>query len=238
VLKLKEAKFEKISDPVFNGIVGQDISVDYEFQNRRIWLYPPGSEKKLLVQDAGFGEELSNAKGTPVIPVYWVDKWNFIFPYYPVTKNKATFILVNSKNGEQIKLGEVADIPRGDEPGYFTRDPDGNLLYVCPKGKELIDVKSKSVKTLEYFHCGNKFDAQVVAGATGRIIKYKGAEIGKFHCDLKSIKDCKAAVALEKKMKIEKEVYSQGIGVWNVHTKKWSTLMVDNVAAVLGWVEE
>lgn len=238
VFKLSQAKFEKVTDPMYHGLTGQDVGVDYDLQNRRIWYYPKKGDKKLLVQDAGFGEEILNYKGTPEIPVYWLDDWNFVFPYYPITKNKATIIEVNVKTGEQIKLGDISDMPKSEEASYFMRDPDNNLLYVCPKGKEIIDIKSKTIKTLEYYHCGNKFDAQVVPGPNGRIIKHKGVEIGKYHCELKSIQDCRSAIALEKKMKIENEVYSQGLGVWNVHTKKWITIMVDNVASVIGWVEE
>ncbi|MBC7863410.1 MAG: hypothetical protein IAF38_10575 [Bacteroidia bacterium] len=238
VFKLNTGKYEQVTDLMYHGLTGQDVNVDYELQNRRIWLYPPKKEKQLLIADAGFGEELLGAKGTVVIPVYWIDNWNFVFPYYPITKNKATLIEVNVKTGEQIKLGDINDMPKGPEPSYFMRDPDGNLLYVCPKGKEIVDIKAKTIKTLEYYHCGNKFDIQVIPGAAGRILKYKGLEIGKQHCEIKSVQDCKSAVALEKKMKMGDEVYAQGIGVWNVHTKKWSTLMVDNVASVIGWTEE
>lgn len=238
VLKMNDGVYEEVKSALFRAMPGQDVGVDYDLQNRRIWYYPPKGDKKLLVQDAGFGEEVLKTKSTAVIPVYWTDNWNFLFPYYGITKDKATIISVNVKTGEQIKVGDIPDMPKSEEASYFSRDPDNNLLYVCPKGNLLIDVKGKSVKLQEYYHCGNKFDVQVSGGANGRIIKHKGNEIGKHHCELKSVRDCRSAIALEKKMKVGSEVYSQGIGVWNVHSKKWSTIMADNIAAVLGWVEE
>ena len=223
--------------PTFKGYMGFPASLCTSV-NHEVVHGIPSKQKILLVQDAGFGEEILDSKKTSEIPIFWIDNNTFVFPYYPITKNKATIIEIDLKAGAQIKLGDINDMPKANVASFFKRDPDNNLLYICPKGNEIIDLKSKGIKTLEYYHCGNKFDAQVNASAAGRIIKFQGKDIGKYHCDLSSVQDCKAAIALEKKMKIENEVYPQGLGVWNVHTKKWTTINVDNVASVIGWVEE
>lgn len=236
VFNCKTGVYGEVKALLFKPVIGQDIGVDYETQNRRIWLYPPDKDKVLLVNDAGFGENLVNSKNSPDIPVKWIDNNNFIFPYYNNAKNEATIIKVNV-NKTQTKIGTIKDIPASHENSYFTTDGLGNIEYVCSKGKFVIDAAGGKITEVVYDHLGNDFDIEYKSQSYGHIVKHAKTEIGKYHCELNTVQAGKDIIALNNQLVIGKEIYPQGLAVWNGVTKKWRTIDMDDVAAVIGWIE-
>jgi hypothetical protein len=237
VLDAKTGKYAEVKSAKFKAIVAQDIEVDYETSNRSIWLYPVNKDKFLLVSDAGFGEEIINSKKKSEIPIYWIDKDNFLFPYYNVSKNEATIFKVNV-NKTQTKIGVIKDVPKSHLNSYFAKDGDGNIEYVCGKGKFYVDIKKLSITEVLFEHEGHGYDVEWKTQSYGHAIKYNKTDIGKYQCEMKNIRTCKYAIAVDNKMKIGEEVYPQGIAVWNNITKKWKSIDADEVAAIAGWIVE
>lgn len=237
VFNAKTGKLTEVKSIMFSAILAQDIEIDYSTSNRAIWLYPPNKDKILLVIDAGFGEEIINSKKTSQIPVYWLDKNNFIFPYYNVSKNEATIFKVNTDK-TQTKIGVIKDIPKSHINSFFAKDGDGNLEYVCGKGKYYLEVKNAKISEVIFEHEGSGYDVESKIQPYGHAIKYNKADIGKYQCDIKNIRTCKFAIAVDNKIKIGAEVYPQGIAVWNNITKKWKSIDAEEVAAIAGWIVE
>ncbi|MDP2385399.1 MAG: hypothetical protein Q8M29_03435 [Bacteroidota bacterium] len=237
VFNAKTGTREEVKSLKFKGIVGQDVEVDYATANRTIWLYPPDKDKILLVSDAGFGEEVINSKKTSTIPIMWVDNSNFLFPYYNVSKNEATLFKVNV-NKTQTKIGVIKDVPKGHTNSYFAKDADDNIEYVCGKGKFYLDVKSSKITEVLFEHEGNGYDVETKSQPYGHQIKFNKQDIGKYQCDMKNVRTCNYAIAVDNKIKIGEEVYPQGLAVWNNETKKWKSIEADEVAAIIGWVVE
>jgi hypothetical protein len=231
----KTKKYEEIKKLTFKALLGKDIGVDYETANRRIWLYPPNKEKVLLVADAGFGEEIVSSKAIPVIPILWLNNNEFIYPYYNISKNEATIQKVNVDK-KITTIGVIKDVPKSHVNSFFRKDGDGNIEYVCPKGSFVIDTKLNKITEVIFEHEGYGFDVENKTQPYGHLIKYQKKDIGKYHCDLKQVKACPVAIALDNKLKVGAEVYPQGIAVWNTITKKWKTIDAEEVAAVTGWL--
>lgn len=234
---IKTGVYEEIKSPLFKAIKGQDIEVDYSTQNRRIYLYPPNAAKILLVNDAGYGEALVTGTKNSNIPFYWLDDNQFLFPYYNVSKNECTLILYNVKDKSQTRFEKIIDIPKSRENSYFDQDGEGNLEYVCAKGKFIVDVKGKKLNPIVFEHLGHHFDVEYYEQPYGHSIKYGKDEIGKYHFDLRQVKSGKNAIALYNLMKIGPEFYPQGIAVWDKNAKKWLTVEADEVASICGWAE-
>lgn len=237
VFDAKTETYGQVKSVKFKAMQGQDIGIDYDTPNRRIWLYPVNKEKILLVKDAGFGEEVINSKSTSIIPTMWLDENNFIYPYYNVSKNEATIFKVNIDK-TQTKIGVIKDVPKGHENSYFTKDADGNIEYVCGKGKFYIDAAASKITEVSFEHEGNNFDVETQTQPYGHLIKYNKQDIGKYQCDMKNVRTCAYAIALDNKMKIGDEVYPQGIAVWSTETKKWKKIDAEEVAAIAGWIVE
>ena len=69
--------YQKIENLSYKPLLGQDIEVDYSSTPFKIYYYPIGAEKKLLIDNAGFVK-----KDKLKIPTYWLDNDNFIYPNY------------------------------------------------------------------------------------------------------------------------------------------------------------
>ncbi len=237
VFDCKTNKYEEVKALLFKPLLGQDIGVDYETQNRRIWLYPPKKEKVLLVNDAGFGENLVDGKSVADIPVMWVDNNNFVFPYYNMSKNEATLIKVNVDK-TQTKLGVIKDVPVSHSNSCFTKDENGNIKYVCAKGDYIVDLKNNKITEVVNEQVGNNFEVEYKTQSYGHSIVFEKNEIGKYCFDLKSAKTNKKSIAIHKQLMVGKEQYSQGLAVWTVTGKKWKTIDAEEIAAVIGWIED
>ena len=237
VFNCKTNKYEEVKALLFKPIIGQDIGVDYDKPNRRILLYPPKKEKVILVSDAGFGENLLNTKSSADIPVHWLDNNNFVYPHYNQAKNEATIYKVNV-NKTQTKLGVIKDIPPSYINSYFSKDENGNLVYDCAKGEYIIDLKNNKIIEVLNKNVGNNFEVECKTQSYGHTIFFEKNEIGKYFFDLKTVKTNKVAVVVNKQMLIQNEVYPQGLAVWNKTSKKWKNIDAENVASVIGWIEE
>ncbi len=228
----------EIKSPLFKALHGQDIEIDYQTQNRRIYLYPPSASKTLLINDAGYGEAMAQSDKSPAIPFHWIDNDNFIFPYYDVSRNNCILTIVNVKDKSQQRLEKIIDIPKSRENSYFDHDAEGNLEYVCAKGKFLIDIKMKKSTQVIFERIGNAFDVEYFEQPYGHAVKYQKIEIGKYHFDLRQIKSGKSYLALYKLLMVGKEFYPQGLNIWNSSTKQWTEIEADDVASIIGWIEK
>ncbi len=237
VLDCKSGKYGEVKSVLFKAKLGQDIEVDYATKNRQIWLYPVNKEKQLLVKDAGYGEIVVGAKNHSDIPVFWIDNNSFLFPYYNISQNEATIIKYDVSKKTETKVSVIKDLHANHQNSYFTKDGLGNLEYVCSKGKVLIDYKNNKASDVVFEHIGNNFDVEYKTQAYGHLIKFNKSEIGKYHFDLKNVKSCNAAIALHNQLKVGEEVYPQGIAYWNTTLNKWKKIEADEVASIIGWIE-
>jgi hypothetical protein len=154
VLKLKTGEYAPVQDLLFKAIPGKDIEVDYSTRQFKIYLYPQGASKVLLVPDAGYGEDPSARKEKSVqTPFVWLDNTYFVFPHYSQSRDFCTLYKVNAETKAQEKIGEIDNIPSVAFNSFFMYDSKENLVYVCGKGNFIVDWSGFSGR------CGRKTGA-------------------------------------------------------------------------------
>lgn len=236
VYDLKSNKHEQVKAVLYKPLVGQDVEIDYATTPRKIWLYPPDKDKVQLVSDAGYGEDLPGAKPGAQIPFIWLDNQSFLFPKYNSTKTECSIMKVTI-SGQATEIGKISGLGKSSINSSFLKDGKGNYFYLCNKGKFLVDVNGGKVTEVLFDPVGYGFEIECKSQPYGRMVKNGGTEIGKYHAELHTIKTRDGAIAFLNMLRMGAEVYPLGVAVWNNITKKWKMIEADDVAAVVGWIE-
>ncbi len=237
VFNCNTLEYKEVKDLLFKAIPGQDAEVDYSETPRKIWLYPPDKEKQLLVNNAGFGEHLIQQSQHAEIPLYWIDNTHLLYPNYNTEQTALSLMLLDVKTREQTNLGSINGIVPARNNSGFTHDALGRLIYRCEKGIYVIDLQRQVLSQIQMVQQGNNFEVEYASQDYGHTITYSLKEIGKYHFGLNSVKTCKTAIAFAQEVLVGGEAYPQGLAVWNSVTKKWKTIDAEEVAAVIGWIE-
>ncbi len=239
LLNLKTGEYSEIRDLLFKAIDGQEIEVDQSSRQFKIWLYPVGKDKVLLVNDAGYGEDAAARKEKGVqVPVYWLDNNTFIYPNYSQQKYLCTINKVDVVTKTQESIGSIGDIPSVPFNSYFYKDSQGTLVYVCGKGNFAIDLKKKKLAQVQIEELGNGFTADLTEiPGKGRSFNFQGSPIGNHFCDHRRSRTGTEMLAVPFDLVINGERYPQGVTIWDNATKKWKEIDVMDVAAVVGFVE-
>jgi len=242
VYNLKTETYSEVKDLLYKVVLGKDIEVDYALKLLKIYLYPPSASKITLVNDAGYGEDYSQVseKKTYRLPIYWIDSSTFLYPNYTQKKDFCTIYKINTDTKSSEALGTIEAIPSIKTFSYFYKDVDGNFMYSCGKGNFMVDVKKKKLSQAKFESVGNQFTISADEdGKTGRVIKYKNVEIGKYFCEIKNVKTTKEMIAFGYDMIVGGERYYQGVIYWEYANKKWKEIPVLNdVASIIGFMEE
>ncbi|MCC7301095.1 MAG: hypothetical protein IT233_00485 [Bacteroidia bacterium] len=238
-LDLKTGQYYEIHDLLFKALEGQDIEVDQSSRQFKIWLYPVGKDKQLLVNDAGYGEDASARKEKSVrVPFVWLNDQQFLYPHYNQTRNICTIYKVDIPTRKQEVIGIIEQVPSTPFNSYFYKDASGNWVYVCGKGNFTVEVKKKKLSQIFSEDLGNGFTADLTeVPVSGRAFQYQGAVIGKQFCDHRRARTCPKLLAVPYELIVNGERYPQGVTVWDADTRTWKEIDVFDVAAVVGFVE-
>lgn len=238
-LDLKTGQYHEIHDLLFNALEGQDIEVDQSNRQFKIWLYPPGKDKQLLVNDAGYGEDpAARTEKNVRVPFVWLNNDQFLYPHYSQSRNFCTIYKVDIPTRKQEAVGTVDQVPSIPFNSYFYKDDKGAWVYVCGKGNFVIDAKKKKLTqiTVEDLGFGFTADLKEVQGS-GRAFQFNGSVIGKHYCDHRKAKTCPEMIAVPFELVVNGERYPQGVIVWEAAGKIWKEIPAMDVAALVGFVE-
>lgn len=240
VLDLKTGKYAQVTNTSFNPLPGEDVEPDCSARNFRIWYYPPSAPKVEVVKDAGYGEDVSLIpNGKPCLPMYWIDEYNFVFPYYNSTHDVVTLYSVNYLTREQKRLGNIDQLPENRHYSEFLTDPEGNLVYNCARGYFRIDLKKNAVEEMTAYRIGYGFEiAMEETPGKGNEVKHEGQSIGYYFCTPRLAVATDGAIAFPYEIMMERERYLQGAAYWSKETTKWKTAGDSDLASVVGWTEE
>jgi hypothetical protein len=240
VLDLRTEKFAKVENPNFNPIPRPDIEVDETTKPFSISAYYVTGKQDILVKDAGFGEAqpLLGDDVKRKFPIFWLDNNTFLYANFPKNQQSAVIYKVNI-NKTIEKLGEITEIPATAESAFFELLSDGGVVYSCGKGRFLVDLKKKAVTKLLYQPIGNSFFVESDENPKyGRTVMYEIDVAGKKWCRLDNAKTISGYGAFQIEIVMGEDRYPQGVGIWNITTKKWTTLDITNLSDIVGWVEE
>ncbi len=240
VLNVATGNYGKVENPNYAPVKRPDVEVDETTKPYSISAYHVSGKKDLLVKDAGYGEAqpLLGDDIKRKFPIFWIDNSNFLFANFSKDQHSVSIVKVNL-NKTSEKVAEIHEIPATAQSTSFEWATDGSIIYSCGKGRFLIDVKKKLATKLIFEPLGNNFFVESDENPKyGRTIKYEANEAGKKWCKIENSKTTNGYAAVQNDMVIGGERYPQGVAVWNSGTKKWTSLEVNSLAEIVGWVEE
>lgn len=238
-LDLKTGEYREIHDLLFDALEGQDIEVDQSSRQFKIWLYPVGKDRQLLVNDAGYGEDASARTDKSVrVPFVWLNDQQFLYPNYSQSRNYCTIYKVDIPTRRSEAVGSIEQIPSTPFNSYFYKDSQGNWVYVCGKGNFVVDHKKKKLNQILMEDLGNGFTADLkeIPGS-GRTFHYQGSAIGKQYCDHRRARTFSNLIAVPFDLLVNGERYPQGVILWDSESKTWREINTLDVAALVGFVE-
>jgi hypothetical protein len=230
--------YQKIENLSYKPLLGQDVEVDYSSTPFKIYYYPIGAEKKLLIDNAGFVK-----KDKLKIPTYWLDNDNFIYPNYSNEngENIVTLYKVNVKKGKEKIASAKIDLPLDSavNPLIYKNAANELVFASTPTAKYVISLKEKKMTWQESENIGNGFTISLNEYRTsGRSIKYQGQEIGNYYCDYNRTKTANNIIVVPFEIVFKNEKYAQGIIVWNKDYRKWKSVDNPSVLGVIGIIEK
>lgn len=240
LLDLKTGTFKQISNPAYNPLFGRDVEADCSSRNIKIWFFPASAPKVEIVKDAGYGEDVALIPNGKVrLPMHWIDKDNFIFPYYNSTHDVVTITKVNVQSKEQKKIGIIDQLPENKHYSEFVFDPAGNILYHCARGYFQIDLKKNSLIEVKDYNIGFGFTiAFDETPAKGNQIKLNGSSIGYYFCNPLNACASQNSIAFPYEIVMEQERYLQGAMYWTSESSKWKSAGDSDLSAVIGWTND
>jgi hypothetical protein len=239
VLNLKTEQYQKVENPNYNPLPRPDVEVDQTTKPFNISAYYVTGKKEVLVKDAGYGEAqpLVGDDVKRTFQIFWLNNTSFLYANFSKSQQSAAIYKVNT-NKIIEKVADIDAIPATAENACFELATDGSIIYSCGKGHFAIDLKKKSAVKILYESIGNNFSIESDENPKyGHTIKYENNEIGKKWCRIDNAKTSDGYAAFQNDMVVGTEHYPQGVAVWNVTTKKWTSLDITALADIIGWVE-
>jgi hypothetical protein len=102
----------------------------------------------------------------------------------------------------------------------------------------LIDIAKNQVSDLQFSKEENGFSYECKLAGSGRIVKYKNTESGKYHFQPKNFKTSTNIAAMVKEIVMGTDSYQQGLGVWNFNKQKWESVDCEDVLTLIGFINE
>jgi len=239
VLDLKSGTYAQVKNPAFKAKRGQDVEPDCSLKNYKIHLYPTTGPKIELVRDAGYGEDNTQIEGGKArLPLCWIDNTTFIYPNFSAAKTYVALYKVSTVTKQQEKIGEADQLQAPRSACRFYETAEGEIIFVCSGNYYLIDPKKNKTETLKFLPVGYGFEIGLNETAKGRVIRYKGQDIGTYFCsDPEKASVADGCIAFTYDLVFGEERYLHGVAAWTSAGGKWKTFDNSDVAAVVGWME-
>lgn len=238
VYDLATQKYARLRAPgkwALPGLLSPDQTKSVEapqWRGSEIWLHRLDGKKRLLGDK--FDVELDErCCSFPRPPFLWLDDDR---------------ILTQRHNGEIVvvrldgTIEPVVKIPITESsmslPEFF-RDRNGRIVYECSSRSFAIDVENKSYAPYEWLSLGFDFEAQrKIDESYGYVIRHRGEEIGRWWVSTWEAPTADGWLAMEYGDTGSNLGYPKGIKVWSRASGQWTTIDLQWVTALIGWVEE
>jgi len=213
------------------GVLSPDESQSIQGWGDAVHLHENGREQRLIA--SGFRVQLSqysSALSLTNLPLAWLDNSRF---------------LTQTANGVLVEVdlsGAIAPfltLPVGDPPisrPRLERDLLGQLYYVCGKTAFLLDVVYRTHTEYRWMPLGEGFDCEYVQNKDyGRIIRYRGQEIGRVWCDPWRRATTRGRLAITCGPVGSNLGHPPGLRIWTAWSGTWITVDFP-VNDVIGWI--
>lgn len=236
VFNFKTLQYGETKNLLFKALLGKDIEFDKTVKPFRMNYYPQGKPKKVITEDAGYGQQnVKDTKYTPDPPKFWLDDSTFIYPKFGKNGQDITVEKVSIESGVIKTLGTTS-ISTGISPAYWERSGKDLLILHCG-GQLHVDLVKGTVTTPAQNKPDNGFSYSLVSDAKGRSLFYNNKEIGKFSFDTENFLTASQVAAAVKMLVIGNEAYQQGLQVYSAVSGQWQKIDAEEVTAILGWVQ-
>ncbi|HWY11558.1 MAG TPA: hypothetical protein VN026_09540 [Bacteroidia bacterium] len=229
-------KYAQVKSLTFKAVPGQDIEFDRSVQPFKLNFYPVDKPKIVLSTDAGYGQTTTDLNRANVA-VWWLDKNNFVYPYFNKDNTEITFMKVSIGSKASVAIGK-GSIKQQNDAGTFTPISKTQAQYNFGDKKFMVDVEKKSVTEMTYTNPENGFSVECKDNPYGHIIKYNGKEVSKQHFQLKNLKTEQNIAAIVKELIVGTESYQQGLSVFNQSNQAWENVDAEEVVALIGWMKD
>ncbi|MCI0699503.1 MAG: hypothetical protein L0241_00260 [Planctomycetia bacterium] len=197
-------------------------------------LHQPGEKPKTLGK--GFHIEIGPlASVFGPTPVLWLDDKHCL------TQRGNGKLVTVDLDGKVTEVVTIKDAPKDlVSAPYFLRDGSNRVVYVCGREAYSIDFAKKTWAKYEWLDLGHEFDASCENHQKfGRKLRYKGKEIGWFHCWPHDAKTVPGYLALPAASGQERVFSPKCVAVWSATTGEWTSLEYESLGLdpVVGWVK-
>jgi hypothetical protein len=237
VYNLKKKEYLEVKNLLFKPKLGQDIEFDKTTTPFNINYYPQNKSKILLSANAGYGQKGTKENYAPDPPLFWIDNNSLVYANFNKENTEVAFYQISIDSKKTKLIGKLAMI-KETKPAEFFNVSDSEWIMTLGERQISVDLKAQLVKELQISKAQKDFTYDCKSSTSGRAIKLKNSEIGKFYFKPTNFKVDDNIVAVLKEIVIEGETFQQGIYVWSFNTQKWAQIDSDEVLAVIGWIKD
>lgn len=242
ILNLKTKSYGFVQDKNYRNIKGllspdlkHGIKVDQSTIPYRILLCTSQNSCQTIVSDCGSGTRLlPYSSFIPNVATLWLDNFNFVYAKYSST---VEIWKVNIETKSNDLLGVVDSVPQAISNAYFFTDLNKNLLFTCAQGTFWVDHNHKTLLAVSERNHGNQFTSDLKGDENGVIIRHNNEIIGKLWCNCFDAVTSTDYYAVEYGDPGSNLGYPKGFKVWSSESKKWQTVDVPWLCAIIGWTE-
>lgn len=216
------------------------LQIDYSELSYKIALYDKDNNKKIIVNDCGYGTLMSiKSSSMSDVPVYWIDNQNFLYALRGLNSGRKVLIYktnIEKKSSEVV--AEIDSVPPAVSNSFFSKDSEENIIFHCSKGEFAIDLMKNKAILSRMNTIGDDFSISWNRYKEfGHIIEFQNKEIGRVWCLYYTAKTTKGFLAVEYGDVNSNLGYPKGVKVWNNITKDWTDIEVNWLFDLIGWIE-
>jgi len=237
VYDLASNSYSEVKSLTFNPIIKQDVDFDVSETPYKLFYYPRGKQKVLILKDAGHGcyNNLLNKQND--IPIYWIDQDNFIFPNVKFSNLEGVIQKCNLKTKQICDIGMFSSLASTECSFNFINSIESGQLEFYFKDKIYrINLLQESMDQLEIKNLGNGFSTSVLNDSKERRVFFKRKEIGKLNFELEQVASSMYYLAAIKQILVDGNYFQNGLSVYNSSHLKWEFIKADEIASLVGWI--
>lgn len=236
VFDISTKVYTEVKSLTYNPIIKQDVEFDVSETPYKLFFYPKEKQKILILKDAGHGcSNLLNKQND--IPIYWIDQDNFIFPNVKISNIEGVIQKCNLKTNQIYDIGKFSSLASNDCNFNFTNSGEPAQLEFCFKDKIYkINLIQESMEQLEMKNLSNGFSASITFDSNGRRVFYNRKEVGILNFALSNAVTSANYFAAVKDIVVGGDYFQNGLSVYNIHQLKWEFIKADEIASLVGWI--
>ncbi len=228
--------YSEVKSLTFNPIIKQDVEFDISETPYKLFYYPRGKQKVLILKDAGHGcSNLLNKQND--IPIYWIDQDNFIFPNVKISNLEGVIQKCNLKTKQIFDIGIFSSLASRDCNFSFINSSESGQLEFYFKDKIYkINVLKESMDQLEMKNLSNGYSASITSDSKGRRVLHNRKEVGLLNFELSNVATTTHYFAAVKDIVVAGEHFQSGLSVYNLQHLKWEFIKAEEIASLVGWI--